>query len=46
MATNSQIPFIPQGETYVIPAAAAAPAGALVDKFVVTDANGTPLDHL
>lgn len=27
MATNSQIPFIPQGETYVIPAAAAAPAG-------------------
>ena len=27
MATNSQIPFIPQGETYVIPAADAVSGG-------------------
>jgi hypothetical protein len=33
MATNSQIPFIPQGETYVIPAAAAAPAGVQVPVY-------------
>ena len=35
MATNSQITFIPQGETYVIPAAAAAvaPAGVQVQIY-------------
>jgi hypothetical protein len=33
MATNSQIPFIPQGETYVIPAAVAAPAGVQVPVY-------------
>jgi hypothetical protein len=33
MATNSQIPFIPQGETYVIPAAALAPSGVQVPVY-------------
>jgi hypothetical protein len=33
MATNSQIPFISQGEIYVIPAAAAAGAGVQVPVY-------------
>lgn len=33
MATNSQISFIPQGETYVIPAAVAAPSGVQVPVY-------------
>ncbi len=33
MATNSQIPFIPQGETFVIPAAAAASVGVQVPVY-------------